>query len=413
MSGGQCEESAGVIRWNNPLNEDTQNTFTEDHPMPKLKKTQRTKRGSVSILARAGMLRLRWTYQGKEYQIALGLRDSPYHRTIAQKKASEIEADIAYGVFDVTLAKYKPQEASPVPEQLSTIHLFERFIVYRQQQGTSGQAITSRYKPLCSNLTRFNRTITTEQDAQDFVNVLRSRQSPKISNQNLSLLRGFCEWAIESGHLKVNPFATIKPVKGTRSRRQPFSRDEIARILQTTKFHSAYSSYHDFTYVLLSLGLRPSEAIGLRWQHIDLARKQITINESLSRSTDGRSSGTARQRKITKTGNIRTLTLHEQLVLTFAGRKPLLAKPDDLVFTSSRGFPIDDHNFSQRVWKRLLTDAGVDYRPPYNSRHSFTSHLIEQGASFSQAAETLGHSSSRVVADTYAHMVNRPVMPEF
>ncbi len=75
--------------------------------------------------------------------------------------------------------------------------------------------------------------------------------------------------------------------------------------------------------------------------------------------------------------------------------------------------PIDDHSFSQRVWKRILQDAGVEHRPPYNSLHSFTSHLIESGASLPQTAAMLGHRSTRMVAETYGHMLDRPTMPEF
>jgi integrase len=378
--------------------------------MARKKPQTRAKRGTVSIVNRDGMLYLRFKREGKDYRLAVHLADSPYNRLAAQKLATQIETEMAAGIFDPTLDRYRPAKKT---ETIDTVTLFERFIIYRQRQGTSGQAISTRYRPLLANLRRFERSISTEQDARDFMEVLRSRQSPTISNQNLSLLRGFCDWAIQAGHIDTNPFTAIKPVKATKNRRQPFSREEISKILATAKFHRTYSSYHDFILILLSLGLRPSEAIGLRWQHIDLMRKQVTITESLSRSADGRSSGTARQRKATKTTSQTVLPLTDRLCTMLAGRRPLECKPDDLVFTSAKGLAIDDHSFSQRVWKRILQDAGVEHRPPYNSRHSFTSHLIESGASLPQVAAMLGHRSTRMVAETYGHMLDRPTMPEF
>ncbi len=44
--------------------------------------------------------------------------------------------------------------------------------------------------------------------------------------------------------------------------------------------------------------------------------------------------------------------------------------PDKSVFTSSKGNPIDDHNFRNRAWKSVLSRVGVEYRKPYNTRHT-------------------------------------------
>ncbi len=165
---------------------------------------------------------------------------------------------------------------------------------------------------------------------------------------------------------------------------------------------------------MLSLGLRPSEAIGLRWQHIDLDRKQVTISETMARSEDGKTAGYARQRKPTKTVNVRTLPLRDHLVTLFQGRRSPESQPDDLVFTTARGCVIDDHNFRERVWLKTCKQAGIKYRPPYTTRHTLLSHGIEyKGWSLPQAAQIAGHTSTRMVAETYGHMLDRPQFPEF
>lgn len=161
--------------------------------------------------------------------------------------------------------------------------------------------------------------------------------------------------------------------------------------------------------VLMYLGLRPSEAIGLRWQDFDLERGEVTISTSLARNGDGKSAGYARVRKGTKTGTVRVLTMPKTLLAMLKGRDACTqTSPETLVFTSPKGKPIDDHNFSQRVWAKLCTDAGVPYRVPYACRHTLPSHGIENGMTPQQAAYVAGHIDARMVTRTYGHMINRP-----
>jgi integrase len=379
---------------------------------------KRSKKGSVSITTRNKMLRLRWTYQGKEYYLALGCPDTPFNRTLAKRKVAAIEADLAYGAFDSSLEKYKDKPLL-APEEVkvqSTVELFTAFMEARQEDGsTSGQAIASRYKPLLSNLKRFGKDIINEESAREFVDYIRSRQSPHIANQNLSLLKGFCAWGIEQGHITNNPFAVIKPLKVNHvvsPTRLPFTATEIRKLLDVARLHPRWHSYHDFCMVLLYLGIRPSEGIGLRWRHIDWQRRTILVRESLSRSPEGRTAGYARQKKATKNHKVRIIDLHPDLYTMLQGRFTPTVQADDLIFTTVTGKAIDDHNFSQRTWRDLCKAAGIEHRVPYAARHSLGSHLLENGATIPQAAAILGNRPE-TLARYYAHAINRPDMPGF
>ncbi len=170
------------------------------------------------------------------------------------------------GNFDPTLKKYRSTVVSVTCHLKPVAESFQDFIDYRRSVGTSEQAIYSRYLPLLSHLQRFGN-ITSEQSARAFVDLLRSRQSALIANQNLSLLKGFASWAVTSGLMPSNYFTDIHPLKvHSLSRRKPFTVDEIRLLLDAVKNEPILSHYHDFCVVLLFLGLRPSEAIGLRWQ---------------------------------------------------------------------------------------------------------------------------------------------------
>ncbi len=380
----------------------------------------RGRRGGVSVTARNGVLRLRWTYAGQRRHLSLYLPDNPTTRQIAEQKASQIENDMAAGDYDPTLARYAtrpPAIAAPSgTDRPSTLTLFEWFTEEKAIEGVSGQAISTKYRALAANLTRFGKDVATVADARALVQLLRDRQSPLVANQNLVMLKTFGKWQVTHGHLPKNVFEPIRPQKGSALRvqnRTPFSREELARFLETWRDHPTAAHYYDFTVVLFSLGLRPSEAIGLRWRHIDLSRRKITIGESLSRSPDGRTSGRARQRKGTKSGNVRILPMNDRLLELFSRRWYLYAEEDELIFSAADGGPIDDHNYRERYWKPVCEAAGIPYRPPYTARHTLLSYGIEyEGWTLAQAAFIAGHTTTRMVSETYGHLMDVPKLPD-
>lgn len=385
--------------------------------MPKKTKRRsaKTPKGQIAINDREGMCQLRWRWEGKRLALSPGLPFDTSGFQLARAIADRIEHDMRLerlnpggGHFDPSdLARYKPRKSEAPIERLSTVQLFTRWM---EQSQRSQHTHHCRLKPLQSNLNRFGKDIAGEDSARAFTALLSSRQQPQTVNANLNLLKSFGAWAVDQGHWSANHFGGIPLSKTSKKRNRPFNRDEIQRLMNAASSDRTCAPYRDFIVALLHLGCRPSELIGLRWKHISVELRQVHICESLSRNP----AGGARIRKSTKTGTDRYLDLSDRMTALFAGRlaesKP---QPDGLVFLAPRGGPIDDHNFSRRVWKRLCQAAGVEYRPPYNARHSLISHLIEGGATLPQAASVAGHVNTRMVAQTYGHMVNRPTMPEF
>lgn len=362
------------------------------------------------------MLLLRWRHEGTQHQISTGLPDTLMNRHAARDKAIEIERDIALGLFDRTLAKYRRSQGEPIPTfKPSAIDLWAMFTQDRAQTGTSQQAISTRYNAIASNLERFGKNPEDPATAREFIDLLRSRQSALIANQNLSLMKGFGAWCQTKGYWEGNPFTDIRPLKRsntTNPKRLPFTIEETRLILSTAKTHPKYHGYHDFCMALLYLGLRPSEAIGLKWKHISWMKQTVTISESLSRSESGNSQSHARQTKTTKTGRDRTLELRPGIFTMLEGRYGEGQSPESLIFTNMEGKAIDDSKFCKGPWRTLLKDAGISYRVPYAARHSLGSHLLENGASMPQAAEVLGNTPE-TMARYYSHAINSPPMPDF
>ena len=71
------------------------------------------------------------------------------------------------------------------------------------------------------------------------------------------------------------------------------------------------------------------------------------------------------------------------------------------MFPSPKGEAIDDHNFRNRAWKTVLKDAGVSYRKPYNTRHTFISHALAGGLNPMTIAQMAGHDPE-VLFSNYA-----------
>jgi len=371
--------------------------------MPKPKR--RSKKGSVQIVNRNGLLTLRLSYEGARHQRALGLPDTPINRELARRKACEVELDIASGNFDPTFDQYFPREAAPIARP-TTLELWEQFIEHRRNAHTSEQAVASRYGLIAANLRRFKKDIETEFTALEFVTLLRSRQSARIANQNLSLLRGFGEWCIKERQWDANHFTPIASLKvSERTHDEIFEVEDIHRLIEAASKDEVLIQYRDFIIFLLNSGCRPSEAIGLRWEHVNFRRDEIHICESLSRLPQG-----GRVCKTTKS-HTRFIPMSRAIRTMLEGR----ANGTDLeglVFTSPTGRPIDDHNFSQHIWKRLCAKAGIPYRSPYNTRHSVANHMLDSGATFHQVAYSLGNSA-RMISDTYGRKRQGAKLPEF
>ena len=78
---------------------------------------------------------------------------------------------------------------------------------------------------------------------------------------------------------------------------------------------------------------------------------------------------------------------------------------EELVFPFRAGGPQDAANLIQRVFKPCLVKAGIREIRFHDLRHSFASQLIQSGAPLVYVRDQMGHSSIRVTADTYAHLM--------
>jgi integrase len=260
----------------------------------------------------------------------------------------------------------------------------------------------SHYYPARRQILKANNPLAT-----DTTWFLGNPLGSKTYNERLWLLKRMADWAVDEGLLSANPWLKIKPRKGSKEIIKPFSQDEATRII--AGFEENYPAWVPFTKFLFLSGCRLSEAIGLQWKHIDFDRSEICICESLSRKPG---TNYERVRKSTKTGSVRFLKINSELAKLFEQVSSVTKKSEDLIFKNPTGTnSVDCRNFRHR-WKKVLAAANIPYRRPHIIRHSFASHAIEQGCPLTGVAYLLGHSDTRMVAQTYGHLINRPSLPQ-
>jgi len=163
----------------------------------------------------------------------------------------------------------------------------------------------------------------------------------------------------------------------------------------------------------LLLGLRPGEVAGLTWPMVDLdsTPPTVRIEHSLRRTADGMvlvPPKTASSRRTIALPQACVDALREQRARQASDAKAAgerWANPDQLVFTSETGSPLDPSN-TRRAFDRIAAQAGLEHVHPHQLRHAAASLLSAAGVRLEDIADVLGHRSPTITADIYRHPVN-------
>lgn len=357
---------------------------------------------SVRTVSDKGSLRLEWTYHGQRRTLYPGLADTKTNRIKAREIALQIESDIEIGAYDNSLVKYK--KTSKLLPLLSPGELLELWL-QSKKSGWDKETFKIR-SYLKSDLNNFFKSKTdelTQEDIKSFYTWLSSKKlAADTFNRKLDTFEGAWEWLFEEKYVSENPWYNLPRRKVPKNpKSKPFSKIEINRILKTFETHETYTNYTSFVKFLFGTGCRIGEAIGVRWQDVDLNSGKITIAEQI----------TSRTRKAAKAGSSREFYLSASIKSLVSELKPAEAVEEGLIFTTATGKAIDARNFRERAWTTILEEAGVTYRKPSNTRHTFCSHALESGMNPITVASITGHDP-KVLFDRYAGLIGKPEAPE-
>lgn len=384
-------------------------------------------KGSVQIKSSNNRLQLVFSYDGKRHYLSLGLPDNKLTRKTAEFKAKQIEEDIFKDMFDSTLTRYKPQSAlstvTPTFTPISTpslAELWEKFLEYKRPQCSPS---TMRYQYRV--FSRYLEKLPTHdlEQATGIRDHCLKKIPPNSCKRFITRLSACCDWATQSGLIAQNPFkgmaSEIKLPKATKGDGMndidPFSSDERDAILSAflnniacSKYSRVKHSYYfGYVHFLFHTGCRPSEAIALQWKHVSTDLKFIMFEQAVVEGEDGQVC-----KEGLKTQEKRRFPCNRRLQEFLHSIKPDDAIPDSLVFPSSTSKWIDSGNFRNRVWKPVLDKLGVQYRKPYQCRHTFITLALQNGLTVQDVARLVGNSPE-VIYRHYAGNRRDLFVPEF
>jgi integrase len=200
--------------------------------------------------------------------------------------------------------------------------------------------------------------------------------------------------AVERGYLEKNPAHGIRIRETTAKPLRRFYSPVQVRKLFTELAEPCR------TVVLLAVltGMRIGEILALRWKRVDLLRSTIEIAESFSDGQFGSPKTRSSNRVIPMSSALR-------VVLETYRAGAVRNSPDDLVFCTPKGTPLNSKN----LYNRALAPACDRINQPRVSWHSFrhthATQLAESGESLKTAQALLGHSDLETTLNTYTHVI--------
>jgi integrase len=193
--------------------------------------------------------------------------------------------------------------------------------------------------------------------------------------------------------------------RGVRQEGRSLSPEQAKQLLNTLRGHRNEALYA----LMLSIGLRRGEALGLQWRDFDDQDGVLLVRRSLTRESGQlvtKDTKTLKSRRaINVPSPLRTLLKSHRADQNAERLKLGKAWTNSgHIFTTSIGTPIDPRNM-YREFREVCRDAGIGDWHPHELRHSAASLMLAQGVKIQVVSEVLGHSSIRMTADVYGHVL--------
>ena len=224
-------------------------------------------------------------------------------------------------------------------------------------------------------------------DIEDYLGSIKV--SKRSSARLLSALRNFFDWCVQEGEIKYNPCDNVDSPKLGKYLPAVLSVEEVSAIMDSVDLKSATGKRdRAILEVLYGCGLRVSEAATLRISRIDFEEGFVDVI------------GKGDKQRLVPLGEMAA-----DAVKAYLPERPVpAARPyEDILFLNRFGKPLSRISIFNMVKKQAMI-AGIHKEiSPHTFRHSFATHLIENGADLRIVQEMLGHESI-LTTEIYTHI---------
>lgn len=220
----------------------------------------------------------------------------------------------------------------------------------------------------------------------------------KTIRNHLSFLRSSLDEAITDGVLQINPVSLVTASRYQSKKTENLS-DYVVDPLTPAEVNALLTSagnkqWENLFRFAIETGLRSSELCSLRWRDIDFIQKTAHVQ---SASVAGITKGTK-----TKAGT-RKVELTDEAMYALASQKTFTFMKDATVFEdpkTEKAWASADA-IRKKAWVPTLRKAGIRYRNPYQTRHTFATRLISRGINLFWLAGQMGHKGPEMLFRHY------------
>ncbi|MDZ7721289.1 MAG: tyrosine recombinase [candidate division KSB1 bacterium] len=219
----------------------------------------------------------------------------------------------------------------------------------------------------------------------------RHDYSKTSAARKLAALRTFCRYLVRQGVLKHNPTLGIATPKLEKRLPDFLTKEEVRHVLQQPDA-GTFEGLRDFVILELfyATGLRVSEVAGLEYRN-------VLCKEGVIRVV-----GKGRKERLVQTGKELMTHLDYYLDRLVSLYKRALS-PKDRLFVDAQLKPLTRFQVAGLVRKYVSRVADDKKAHPHALRHSFATHLLNEGADLMSVKEMLGHENLSTT-QIYTHM---------
>lgn len=223
--------------------------------------------------------------------------------------------------------------------------------------------------------------------------------SPATMARKIATLRSFYKWAHRNEFSVNNPMTLIRTPRQSKRLPKAISVEQVERLLSAPNDHDVLGRRdRAMLETLYSTGIRVSELVGINYNDMDIENEAMHVR------------GKGRKERIVPLGShaIRAIARYTELLSADPKFGPIWAARADgetplPLFLNKHGKGLSSRSVRRKLDKYLRL-VGLDSTiSPHTLRHSFATHLLENGADLRSVQELLGHQSLSTT-QVYTHL---------
>jgi len=339
-------------------------------------------------------------YRGVRCRERISLKPTATNLKRAEQHKAAVEHAIANGTFDYAVTfPGSPRAAKFAPEasQETLAGFLTKWLAGKKQHVSSSTFEGYRKLVELRLVPALGPTLLVDlkrKTVRDWLNTL------EVSNKTLSNIQSCLRSALNDA-VDNEELIDINPLAGwTFSRKaqvkeddvDPFSPEEQRAILATLDGQAK-----NLVQFALWTGMRTSELVALDWGDIDWLKGEAYVTRAMTQAAAG-------EAEVTKTlSGKRRIKLLAPAMEALVAQKAHTFLAGNEVFQNPRTLErwAGDQPIRKTLWAHAVKKAGVRYRRPYQTRHTYASMMLSAGEHPMWVAGQMGHSDWTMIARVY------------